>query len=254
MNNPWFRLYSRVMTDPKIEVLSFDDQRHFVWVLCMKNEGYIDEIFPSVEAREKMVSRKLGLQGEAFEAAKKRLLDVGLIDKNWQPFRWNDLQFVSDSSKSRTRKYRINKNKPENVTVSERHSDVTVTVQNRTDTDTEQNRTENTPCTTHTASSICPHQEILSLYHEVLHELPRHLDWTGKRASALKARWLEDPNRQTIEWWRGFFEYIRRSDFLMGRVEPTPGRKLFRATLEWIVTKTMFERIREGNYHDGVTA
>ena len=84
-NNPWFRLYSKIMTDPKIEFLSFEDQRHFVWLLCMKNEGYLDEQYPSKQIREKTIARKLGLQGEAFENAKERLIEVNLIDRNWQP-------------------------------------------------------------------------------------------------------------------------------------------------------------------------
>lgn len=135
MANPWFRLYSRIITDPKIEFLSFEDQRHFVWVLCLKNEGFLDEDFEIPEMRERMIARKLGVQGEAFESVKQRLLEMKLISDDWQPISWDELQFKSDSSKERTRKYRERLKK--NKSVTER--DVTVTAQ---DTEQIQNRTE----------------------------------------------------------------------------------------------------------------
>jgi len=127
-SNPWFRLYSKIVTDPKIEYLSFEDQRHFVWLLCMKNDGYLDEEFPSSEIRNKMISRKLGIHGEAFESAKQRLLEVDLIDDAWQPKNWDDLQFKSDSSKERVRKHRESLRKQQmkrgcNVTVTPQEKD-----------------------------------------------------------------------------------------------------------------------------------
>lgn len=137
MANPWFRLYSKIMTDPKVEYLSFEDQRHFVWLLCMKNEGYLDEEFPTKLIREKMISRKLGIHGEAFENAKSRLMEVGLINRDWQPISWDELQFKSDSSKERVRKYRENKRKSK----GKRECNVTVTPQ---DTDTEEDKESDT--------------------------------------------------------------------------------------------------------------
>lgn len=139
MANQWFRLYSRIMTDPKIEMLSFEDQRHFVWILCMKNEGYLDQQLPSKEAFDRMVARKLGLQGEAFVNAKLRLMEVGLIGDDWQPLKWSSLQFVSDhdvTSKERQKRYR---EKQRNALCNaSRNVTVTPLEQNRTDTDTEQ--------------------------------------------------------------------------------------------------------------------
>ncbi|MCR9260752.1 MAG: hypothetical protein NXH95_13580 [Pseudomonadaceae bacterium] len=139
MTNPWFRLYSKIITDPKVEFLSFEDQRHFVWLLCLKNEGYLDEEFPSKNMRNRMIARKLGLQGEAFENAKQRLMEMELINKDWQPISWDSLQFKSDSSKERVRKYRERKKKSD----VKRSSNVTVTAQDtdtEEDTDTEQER------------------------------------------------------------------------------------------------------------------
>jgi hypothetical protein len=246
---PWFRLYSRIMTDPKIESLAFDDQRHFVWLLCMKNEGYLDEKFPSEDARELMISRKLGIRGEALENAKKRLCDVGLIRQNWQPVAWSALQGTSDSSKERTRKYRENKKKKEIEADEERHSDVTVTPQIRLDKSRQDKKREekSSPNGEHVAGATCPHQEILSLYHEILPELPKHRDWTDSRKKLLKSRWDSREDRQTLDYWRDLFHYIRQSDFLMGRV----GLKPFRCSLVWMLNPEKFANITEGKYHEG---
>ena len=132
MSNPWFRLYSKIMTDPVIEFLGFEDQRHYVWILCMKNEGILDKKYPSKDMREKVIARRLGLQGEAFESFKARIISSKLVNKNFQPVKWNDLQFKSDSSKDRVSAYRERKKKEK----EKQKCNVTVTPQD-TDTDTE---------------------------------------------------------------------------------------------------------------------
>lgn len=96
----------------------------------------------------------------------------------------------------------------------------------------------------------CPQSEILSLYHETLPELRRHKSWDGARSDNLRARWRSEPKRQSLDYWRDFFEVVRESDFLMGRVEPGPGRRRFQADLEWLVVKSNFEKVVEGKYHE----
>lgn len=90
----------------------------------------------------------------------------------------------------------------------------------------------------------CPHQKIIDLYHEHLPEARRVREWTKQRERNLQARWREKPDRQNLEWWEKFFQYIRRSDFLMGRTD-----KPFRCDLEWIVKSANFVKILEGKYH-----
>ena len=94
MSNPWFRLYSKIITDPIVEFLSFEDQRHFVWLLCLKNEGVLDKEYPKEGMLDKVVARKLGLQGESFEGFKERIMESGLVDEKWQPRNWDKLQFT----------------------------------------------------------------------------------------------------------------------------------------------------------------
>jgi len=98
------------------------------------------------------------------------------------------------------------------------------------------------------AIADCPHQEIIKLYSEKLPTGIVPQSWGSARASALKARWREKDQRQDIEWWRLFFEYISKSDFLTGKVE-TPGRKPFEINLPWILKKQNFDKIIDGIYH-----
>jgi len=129
--NPWFRMYSDFMFDEKIEFIAFEDQRHYVFILCMKNAGVLDKEYAQPGMLERVVSKRLGLYGEAFESAKKRLIDAGLIDSEFHPVAWDKRQFLSDSSAERVKAYRDRLKKD-----VKRPCNVTVTVQ-ETDTDTE---------------------------------------------------------------------------------------------------------------------
>lgn len=95
----------------------------------------------------------------------------------------------------------------------------------------------------------CPHDEILALYHETLPSNPRIKVWDGARADALRARWREDPKRQTLDYWRRFFAKVAASAFLTGRAEGQGGRP-FLPGLDWMVKAANFAKIIEGRYDD----
>lgn len=90
----------------------------------------------------------------------------------------------------------------------------------------------------------CPHAEIINIFHETLPQLPKIKKWSGTCQKNLKSRWREDKDRQNLEWWKSFFEYISRSDFLMGR------KKEWQADLIWIVRPTNFNKIINGSYEN----
>lgn len=133
MSLPWFRFYAEFAGDPILQSLAFEDQRHFVMALCLKCNGTLDRKLLS-EKRELIIARGLGLDPVAAVEAKRRLMEVGLIDDHWQPQGWNKRQFVSDVSTERTRKYR-NLNNTGNVPGTFRERP-----RYRTDTDTEVNK------------------------------------------------------------------------------------------------------------------
>ena len=94
----------------------------------------------------------------------------------------------------------------------------------------------------------CPHQKIIELYLEIIPSGIKPLTWDGARRAQLKARWSEQHKRQSLEWWRGLFEYIKKSDFLMGQIS-NGEKKPFRISLDWIVKAENFRKITEGKYH-----
>jgi len=89
----------------------------------------------------------------------------------------------------------------------------------------------------------CPHQKIIDLYHETLPELRTVRIWNDNRKRLLASRWKESKKRQSLEWWKGFFEYVKDSPFLMGR------KTDFEADLEWLIRPQNFAKVVEGKYH-----
>jgi uncharacterized protein YdaU (DUF1376 family) len=96
--------------------------------------------------------------------------------------------------------------------------------------------------------TLCPHKEIVQTYNDILgHKLTtvKYELWPdSSRAKYLQARWKENKRHQSIEFWKGLFEYIRdKCPFLVGDTGQP-----FRADLEWIVKKDNFIKIIEGKY------
>ena len=102
----------------------------------------------------------------------------------------------------------------------------------------------------------CPHQEVVSLFHKVLPELPEVRIWNNTRQAYLKARWREmalqekwETKEQGLEWFEKFFNWLRHSKFLMGKVQPQRGNRPFECELEWILKPMNWTKIIEGKYH-----
>lgn len=105
----------------------------------------------------------------------------------------------------------------------------------------------------------CPHGDIIDAWSEVMPDKQqvRKNMWKSSRKEYawLSARWKEmatTPHSQTGEplytnredgaaWWRAFFQHIRKSHFLMA------DQPWF--NFGWVVNKTNFYKIIEGNYH-----
>lgn len=110
------------------------------------------------------------------------------------------------------------------------------------------------------AAPDCPHEKIIELYHELMPENPRVLEWNDTRKGYLRARWREKakPNGRTqgyatvedgLAFWKRFFGYCAQSKFLTGQSEGKPGRPPFVASLEWLMRPTNFAKVIEGNFH-----
>jgi len=99
------------------------------------------------------------------------------------------------------------------------------------------------------STTKCPCLKIVELYHEILPELPRVKALTDLRRRLLQARWKEYPDRQNLEWWRAYFEFVKKSDFLMGKSPPKNGKPPFRADFEWLIRPNNMVKVLESKYH-----
>lgn len=96
MSNPWFRMYSDFIFDEKVEFISFEDQRHFVFLLCMKNNGLLDKEYATPGMLEKVIARRLAISESDLTGIKMNLLRAKLIDVFWQPLDWKRHKAHSD--------------------------------------------------------------------------------------------------------------------------------------------------------------
>lgn len=100
------------------------------------------------------------------------------------------------------------------------------------------------------AGRACPHEAIIAAFHEALPTLPKVRQWTPNRRKAMQARWREDAERQTLEWWRGFFGYVAESDFLTGRSKRGNGHAAWECSLPWLLKAENFAKVLEGHYEN----
>jgi hypothetical protein len=95
------------------------------------------------------------------------------------------------------------------------------------------------------ASPPCPHQDIISLYHATLPGLPKIQKWSDRRKRLLQARWREDREHQSLEWWKGYFLRVKECGFLCGEND-----RGFRADLEWLLVEKNMIKTIEGKYNN----
>lgn len=88
-----------------------------------------------------------------------------------------------------------------------------------------------------------PHDEIISLYHEILPECPRVKKWSETRQGKLRQRWKEDTDRQNLDWWRAYFRNVRLCFWFTGE-----NKRHWYPDLEWLVEKGNLIRLIEGRW------
>lgn len=98
------------------------------------------------------------------------------------------------------------------------------------------------------AVPACPVEQIIQLYRDTAKRLPSVRIVPDSVKAHIRARWLQDRRFQSLEFWRGFFEYCESNKFLSGQSEARGDRKPFRASLAWVVNATNFAKIINEDY------
>ncbi len=93
----------------------------------------------------------------------------------------------------------------------------------------------------------CPYRQIIELYHKICPMLPRVVALSDNRRRALKARWGN--GMSTLEDWQLYFSDVAKSKFLTGQIDPLPGRKQFRADIDFLIRESTIISTQEGKYH-----
>lgn len=125
----WFRFYSEVLHDPKVQKLTPELFKVWVNVLCLASEH--DGILPSLDDVAFALRADIQSVSSAFHALEK----AGLLDNKsgrYSPHNWKKRQFKSDTSTERVKRFR-NGRKDVTETAPEQ-------IQSRADTETEESR------------------------------------------------------------------------------------------------------------------
>ena len=233
MSLPWFRLYSRIIDDPKLKLLAFEDRWHFVALLCLKSNELLDE--PESDLRTRQIAVALGVQVRELDEIGRRLREVGLVDESLNPVAWNNLQFKSDNSTDRVKAYRKRQQK-QGGNAAKRSRNVTVTAQETdTDTDTEVLEPKGS-CASDDALKV---EHVIEKWNEVATRLgkPKVAKVTPARRQLVKSR----IGQYTLEEFIEVFGKVERSAFL---------RDWKNFSFDWMMKSANFVKIFEGNYDD----
>jgi hypothetical protein len=254
----WFRWHHGSVVDPKFQLVARKAGARFgdviaIWAFVLEkasadtDRGTIGEL--DFETIDFMLGAEDGTTVRILDAMTGRGLIVGNRIAAWEKRQPKREREEDPTAAERKRQQRAREATQDNVTPCHATS--------RQDTPREEERREEKSSTNPNGLVVgsdadrpdCPHQQIIALYHEVLPMCPRVRDWTPARATQLRARWNEDAKRQSLDWWRSFFEYVGASEFLTGR-KVSPGKEPFFADLEWITKSANFTKIREGKYEN----
>lgn len=229
----WFRLYSRIVDDEKLRLLAFEDRWHFVALCCLKSDGLLDDPDDSLRARK--IAVKLGVQARELEEIGRRLQEVGLVDENLSPVAWDELQFRSDNSTDRVKKFREKQKR----NGAKRDRNVSATGQEtEADTDTEDLEPKGS-CAS--GDALKPEHLVETWNKDIAPMLGKPLvrKLTAERRQRLKARIAGF----TLDEFREVIANIRGSPFLRGDT----GWQGF--SFDWFTKKANFLKILEGNYN-----
>lgn len=112
----WFRFYAESINDPKVQRLPAHLFKTWVNLLCLASAN--GGTLPSRED----IAFQLRMSDHDANAHIDELIGVGLVDithgKTLEPHNWNARQYVSDTSKQRTRQYRDRLKRACDVTVT----------------------------------------------------------------------------------------------------------------------------------------
>lgn len=137
----WFRFYSEVLNDPKVQLLHDRAYRAWTQVLCLANDGT-----PRGRIDPAIIPYALRMDQERADKMVEHFLERGLLEREGDklvPHNWDGRQFASDNVTERSRQHRGNvarngsRNVAQNVRGNVARNDIASASEADTETDTE---------------------------------------------------------------------------------------------------------------------
>jgi len=92
---------------------------------------------------------------------------------------------------------------------------------------------------------VVPYKEIEEVFHNTLPELSQIYRLTEPRRKKIKKLWVSE--LPTLGHWERYFRFVRKSDFLMGRVNGNRGP--FNCSIDFLINPSNYIKICENRYH-----
>lgn len=243
MAGDWIKMRGNLWDDPRIGsicdatgVTEAAVIGALYWLWSAADQHTEDGIMPGLSIRQ--IDRKTGLSG--FGAA---LCDIGWLVDHPEGVRIVKFEEHNGTSAKRRcteaqRKAKVRTSSAVNADNAETKSGGCAELEKEREEELKNTLVDGTPST-----PVCPHQEIIDMYHEHCPTLATVKVWHDTRRKHLQARWREDVKRQSLDYWERFFRYVAQSPFLTGNPGP------WKADLEWLVNSSNFVKVIEGKYH-----
>lgn len=240
----WFRLYTEVLHDPKVQRLHPATFRHWINVLCVANMNQERGVLPPVED----VAFALRMKPVEAQKVLDTLKNVGLVEQDEDgrlfPHNWTERQRSSDAVSTRVQRHREKKELKikgitENVTLHPRFSNAL-----DIDTDKEKKKPSSKEEGHRLNESMPDPKTLFDLWNETVKgsSLPQAKTFSVTRAGKCKARLKE----RNLDGWAEIFRKCVSSPFLSG----SSGRG-WRADFDWIVRNADNGlKVLEGSYDD----
>lgn len=108
----WFRMYAEFATDPKVQMLSEQDQRRYLMLLCLRCSN------GNVTLQKHEIAFQLRISESDLEETVKTLVTRKLVTSDGKPINWEKRQYRSDTSAARVSKHREKKKQESNGDVT----------------------------------------------------------------------------------------------------------------------------------------
>lgn len=235
MSLPWFRLYSELLNDPKVQMMSEVNRWRFIGLMCIHSRNVSETLHETLHETE--IAFQLRISLEDWMETKQVFIEKKFIDPSNKLLNWDKRQFVSDSSTARVQRHREAK-KGTQVKTKEnmkRFRNVTVTPP---DTDTDTDIKEIIPNGITKKKTTAPENFVVTDRHR---ELAKKNNWTNPEDEI--DGFLDHhiaKGSKFFDWDRAFYTWLRenknrrknRGDPIINQAKQEEIKQLYREILQ----------------------